>query len=695
MPISRYQAIVEAQSELISLAHADGTLVYVNPAYAAQFGRTTTQMIGTSLFDVVAEADQAAVREHLARVMHSRVPATDVNRMRGPGGALCWVSWSNSVVLDDDGVTPLLHSVGRDITELVQSQQAQAELSRQLADQHERLRVTLHSIGDAVISTDIRGTITYLNPAAERLTGWPACEAVGQPVETVFRLVHEASRQPVTDPVQRCLLENRTITLPGHSVLVARDGSEYGVEDSAAPIHRADGEVIGAVLVFRDVSAQRELVSEISHRASHDALTGLVNRAEFEQRLQRALVQAHEHGREHALLYIDLDQFKPVNDSCGHAAGDRLLRQISALLQQGVRSRDTLARLGGDEFGLILEHCDLAQAERIANEVRTRIDQFRFVHLGRHFRVGASVGLVPLDARWSAIGEALQAADAACYAAKQAGRNRVSVWTDPDQRSPQQRQAVDADWLPRLQQALADDGFVLFGQRIIALNGAEQHLQCEVLLRLPAPDGTLLAPAQFLAPAARLGLLTRIDLWVVRQILQVLARPGARLPVHTLSINLSGASILDGRFRDALMQLLAAHAADGRRLCFEIGEAVALASPAETLGFITMLRTCGVRFAIDGFGHGVALLGLLRELPIDYLKIDASVMRGLAHDPAGQALVRCIHEIARALDRQTIAGHVEDDAVHAALARIGIDHAQGYLLHAPARLEQVLGLAGG
>jgi diguanylate cyclase (GGDEF)-like protein/PAS domain S-box-containing protein len=557
--------------------------------------------------------------------------------------------------------------------------------------------VTLHSIGDAVISTDCDGLVTYMNPVAERLTGWPAAEASGRPIEQVFRIVNEASRQPVNNPVQRCLAENRIIGLANHCVLVARDGSEYGVEDSAAPIRRADAQVIGVVLVFHDVTEQRQLVSEIRHRASHDALTGLVNRTEFEQRLQRALTNAHDHDSQHALLYIDLDQFKPVNDACGHAAGDRLLRQISAMLQQGVRSRDTLARLGGDEFGLILEHCSLEQAERIAQEVRERVEQYRYVHDGRQFRIGASIGLVAVTASWRNTTTLLQAADSACYAAKEAGRNRVHVWFDADQGATQLRQANDTQWLPRLQRALDDNRFVLYGERIEPLGAAASgRLHCEVLLRLRDAQGALLLPEVFMAPAERLHMAARIDLWVVRQVLALLESDGAALrQLGTLSVNLTQASISDPACHAALGQLLAAQPAASRCICFEISESVAIGHLAETEAFIEVMQPHGVRFAIDGVGRSVSLLGTLKHLPLHFLKIDGEFVRDLVNDPVDQAMVRCIHEVAHALGWQTIAEFVDRAEVRDVLGQIGIDHAQGYLLHQPVPLEVVLGLGPG
>jgi diguanylate cyclase (GGDEF)-like protein/PAS domain S-box-containing protein len=688
---ARYRAILDGQSELISLAHVDGRLTYVNEAYAHHFGSTPAQMIGTNLFDMVAESDRAAVQAHLQRVVANGAPAIDENRMTFANGEVHWVAWSNGVLLDDDGITPLIHSVGRDVTARVQAQEAQVHLTRLLAEQHEKLRVTLHSIGDAVITIDQAGLIDYMNPIAERLTGWRLGEASGQPLEQVFRIVNESSRETVVNPVQRCMAENHTIGLANHTVLIARDGQEYGIEDSAAPMRNAENQIIGAVLVFRDVTKQRLLASEMRHRATHDALTGLINRTEFEVSLQRMLVEAQMQNVEHALLYIDLDQFKLVNDACGHAAGDRLLRQVSGLLHQCARSRDTLARLGGDEFGLILEHCSTEQAQRVATEVCARVEEFRFAHEGRRFRIGASIGLVPIDARWQNGAAVLQAADTACYAAKEAGRNRVHTWFDTD-KAVQSRQG-DMQWVRRLEQALDDDQFVLYAQRIHPLQTAARELHCEVLLRLRDASGQLVAPGVFLPAAERFHMASRIDRWVVRTVFELMARQRGHLDhLATLSVNLSGHSIGDRSFHAYVEELLVSTDVEAQRLCFEITETAAITNLGDALEFIEAMQRHGVRFALDDFGSGVSSFGSLKTLPVDYLKIDGQFIHGLLTDPINQATVRCIREVARAVGKQTIAEFVDREDEMALLREIGIDYAQGYLLHRPAPLEQVLGL---
>ncbi|MDP1790248.1 MAG: PAS domain-containing protein, partial [Methylibium sp.] len=391
-------------------------------------------------------------------------------RVVWPDGSIHHLHSAGRVLADSQGKPTKLIGVDWDVTPL-------RDLNARLAEQYELLRVTLQSIGDAVITTDAQSQVTWLNPAAERMTGWLSSEALGRPLTQVFHIVNEDTRQPTENPVATCLAQGKIVGLASHTVLISRNGDEFGIEDSAAPIRNPSGEVLGVVLVFHDVTEQRRLSGEMSYRATHDALTGLVNRAEFETRLRRTLDKAHEDRSEHALLYIDLDQFKLVNDACGHSVGDQLLQQVAKLLREAVRARDTLARLGGDEFAVILEHCSADQAQRVAQQICDRMEEFRFLHDDRRFRIGTSIGLVPVDNRWANTAAAMQAADTSCYAAKEAGRNRVHAWFDTDQ--AMRARHGEMQWATRLEQALDEDRFVLFAQRIEALGSGSTGLHAE------------------------------------------------------------------------------------------------------------------------------------------------------------------------------------------------------------------------
>jgi diguanylate cyclase (GGDEF)-like protein/PAS domain S-box-containing protein len=552
------------------------------------------------------------------------------------------------------------------------------------------LQVTLDSIGDAVITTDTEGRVQWLNPVAERMTGWLKAEAMGKPLLQVFVILHEETREPAEDPVRQCLSQGKIVGLARGTVLVSRDGTEYGIEDSASPIRDVDGLGHGAVLVFHDVSEQRRLSREMTRRASHDQLTGLVNRSEFEARLGRLFAALKQENSNNALLYIDLDQFKLVNDACGHSVGDDLLKQVSALLRHAVRQRDTVARLGGDEFGIILERCDMAQGKKTAQKICDQMEEFRFLHDGRRFRVGASIGLVPVDRRWSNMAQVLQAADTSCYAAKEAGRNRVHVWFDTD-RAMKARKG-EMQWASRLEQALDEDRFELHGQRIeaIAPSARAEGLHCEILLRLREHDGTLIPPGAFLPAAERFNMATRIDRWVVRRTfdwMERAAREGREIAM--IAINLSGHSIGDRAFHRDVREMVAHAGFEVRHLCFEITETAAITNFSDAKVFIGEMRSLGVKIALDDFGAGASSFGYLKSLPVDYLKIDGQFIIDLLDDALDNAAVRCFREVAEVVGVTTIAECVERRDVHQALREIGIDMAQGYLIHRPEPLENI------
>ncbi len=586
------------------------------------------------------------------------------------------------VTRDDSGAALRMVGVNWDVTSLHQ-------LAAELADQHELLRVTLQSIGDAVITTDGAGCVTWLNPIAERMTGLRSADAIGMPLTAVFHIVHSETREPAINPVTVCLGTEQTQSLAPSTVLISRAGEEYGIEDSAAPIRSAQGTVLGAVLVFHDVTEQRRLTGEMSHRAAHDVLTGLLNRTEFENRLQRTLDQARENGTEHAMLFIDLDQFKLVNDTCGHSVGDMLLQQIARLLTAAVRGGDIVARVGGDEFAVILPHCTSEQAHRVAQQICDSMDDYRFVHDGRRFRIGTSIGLVPVDSRWATIATALQAADTSCYAAKDAGRNRVHAWFESDHATSTRH--GDVAWAARLEEALDQSLFVLHAQRIETL-GAEQHgLHAEVLIRMQEVDGTLIPPGAFLPAAERFHLATRVDRWVLQHVLDALSTLPDLARVHTLCVNVSGQSIGDRAFhRQALAALATAGRGVCERLCLEITETTAATNMADASAFIEQVRTLGVRIALDDFGAGASSFGYLKTLAVDMLKIDGQFIKDLLDDPLDDAAVRCFVDVARVVGVKTVAEFVETPEVHARVRELGIDFAQGFLLHRPEPLALVL-----
>jgi len=462
----------------------------------------------------------------------------------------------------------------------------------------------------------------------------------------------------------------------------------HSIEDSAAPIFDAYGDTRGAVLVFHDVSEQRRLAREMEYQSTHDPLTHLLNRDQFELRLQNLLREPGATAAS-AVLYVDLDQFKLVNDACGHAVGDRLLQQIAELVRRQVAARDTLARLGGDEFGVLLAEAGAEAAQALAWQICRVVDEFRFLHDGRQFRIGASVGLVPLDGQWASSASVLQAAEAACAAAKEEGRNRVHSWFDFD-RTVRVRKG-EMEMVTRLSQALDDNRLQLFAQRIVPARGGATPGHLEILLRLPEGDGRLVNPGSFLPAAERYQMASRIDRWVVQAVFSWMAGNAAALKdIDAIAVNLSGQSIGDRAFHRVILEALGARGVVTNKLCFEITETAAITNLADAADFITDLRALGVRISLDDFGAGASYFGYLKAISADYLKIDAQFVRNIVNDSIDQAAVRCFCEIARSVGMQTIAEGVETEATAELLRDIGVQYLQGYLFHRPEPLERVL-----
>jgi len=552
------------------------------------------------------------------------------------------------------------------------------EKTAELALEKERAQVTLASIGDAVITTDAAGHIEYLNTAAETLTGWSHAEAHGRELAKIFRV------RPAEDPA---VVAGSPEAPVRDSLLVNHSQQEIAIDQSVAPIYGRDGEVLGSVVVFHDVSQQRQLAQEMSHQASHDALTGLYNRRAFEERLSLLLTSTKSDGSQHALLYLDLDQFKIVNDACGHSAGDQLLRQISALLHKELRQNDTLARLGGDEFGILLHNCHENEAGRVALNLLQHINDFRFTSKERAFTIGASIGLVSFGSESESVASILSAADAACYAAKDKGRNRVLVYQADDVELSQRR--TQMQWVTRLKHALDENRFVLHSQPIVPIaSGTTAPVYHEVLLRLREADGTLVLPGAFLPAAERYGLMPEIDRWVVRTTLQWLIEHADDPNLAaSYSINLSGHSLSDVPFLGFVLHEIEHSGVAPTRVHFEITETAAITASHGAREMMQTLKDRGCRFLLDDFGSGWSSFAYLKSLPVDFLKIDGSLVRDMAHDPLDEAMVRAINEIGHVLGIATIAEFVESEAILEKLKALGVDYAQGYLIARPAPID--------
>ena len=553
-----------------------------------------------------------------------------------------------------------------------------AELA--VVEEKERAQVTLHAIGDAVITTDRAGVIDYLNPVAEQLTGWPLAEGRGRPLDAVLRIINEASREPGESLAARCLREGRVVPGGDQAALIDRSGREIAIQDSAAPIRDGEGRMLGTVVVFRDVSRERRLRRALSYQATHDALTGLMNRREFESRLQASLAGTRDGRICHALVYVDLDQFKVVNDTCGHPAGDRLLKQITSLLQTRIRASDTLARLGGDEFGILLEDCSLEQAIKLAETFRQAIRDFHYEWAGQAVQVGASIGIVGIDHETESIAAVMSAVDVACYAAKEGGRNRVHVYASDS--VPEQHREMQ--WVSRVQRACDEGRLEMDFQPIVPIGrNSDAAGHYELLLRMRDERGERVQPIEFIPAAERYNVMPAIDRWVVRHALRTVLAPGHPGEGATFAINLSGTTLNDGGFLEFLLGELATAELRPGALCFEITETAAIASLSNVVYFMRELRARGVRFALDDFGSGLSSFSYLKTLPVDFLKIDGQFIEHVVRDSVDRSMVEAICQVARAMGLKTIAERVESAAVLEALAEIGVDYAQGFYLARP------------
>ncbi|OYD90313.1 hypothetical protein CDG76_31840 [Nostoc sp. 'Peltigera membranacea cyanobiont' 210A] len=676
----RYRAIVEDQTEMIARYLPDGRLTFFNKAFALYFGRSPDEQLGNRDQPIILEADRERVAEFVALISADN-PVVIIENRVVVAGEVRWTKWHNRMIFDEQGCFLEFQSVGYDITEFKQIEET-------LFEEKELAEVTLQSIGDAVLTTDAFGRIKYLNPVAKSLLACSEISAEGLLLEEVFGIVHETTRETVQNPIQQALKENRTVSLAKHTVLINQNNQELAIQDSSAPIHNREGEIIGAVMVFCDVTQNRLLSRQLSWQASHDPLTGLVNRHEFEQQIEQALHLAKLDCQIHALCYLDLDHFKIVNDTCGHLAGDELLRQITMLLQQRIRKTDTLARLGGDEFGVLLSQCLPEQALRVANQLLKCVQEFRFVWHEQVFSIGVSIGLVGIDMNSESLAEIISMADAACYTAKNRGRNRVYFAETDDQERLQQR--GEMQWASRISHALESDWFCLYVQPIASITPVAQNGDYyEVLLRLHDEQGNLVLPMTFIPAAERYDLMHLIDRWVIRTLFSNWTRVvGDKQSVY--AINLSGSSINDDQFIGFLYEQFTLHSILPQWICFEITETVAIANLNKARQFIQSLQRMGCRFALDDFGVGMSSFAYLKSLPVDYLKIDGSFIRNIIENPVDNAIVTAITHISSVMGIKTIAEFVENEAILERITALGIDYAQGYGIGMPRPLGSIL-----
>ncbi|MGX9732569.1 EAL domain-containing protein [Janthinobacterium aestuarii] len=601
-------------------------------------------------------------------------------RVVWPDGSEHWLAAKAHIFTNADGQPDRTLGIIWDITEHMLRELMIAE-SKELAE------VTLSSIGDGVITTDPFGKTRYLNRVAEQLTGWSNELAQGMDIWETLNLVDEHTGEPLDHVAIKCLRQRQAIGISTHAQLVTRDGRRIAVEDSAAPIWSRNGNILGAVVVFRDVSHERKLSQQLSWHATHDMLTGLINRREFEHLVAGALHTAKQDGHVHALLYLDLDQFKVINDTCGHGAGDVLLQLLAKMLQAQMRDSDILARLGGDELGVLLPHCPLDHARVIGEQLRQSIRDFRFAWDSRSFELGVSIGMVEINQDSKSMSELLSAADQACYLAKEQGRNRIHVYQESDVMLAQRH--GEMLWISRLNEAFAHDYFRLYAMPIVHLHDSQEHHD-EVLIRIRNSQGDLILPGAFIPAAERYDMMLSIDRWVIRAVcahiesvrdslppIEAMTESRRRAPA-LYSVNLSGMSLADAGLHDYITEQFVQFAIAPEQICFEITETAVIANLPKAQVFMRQLKAMGCRFSLDDFGSGFSSFGYLKALPVDYLKIDGVFVRDIASNAINRAMVKAINEVGHVMGLKTVAEYVEDEATLAVIRELGIDYAQGY-----------------
>jgi diguanylate cyclase (GGDEF)-like protein/PAS domain S-box-containing protein len=563
----------------------------------------------------------------------------------------------------------------------IQSNTERLQAQAALYKEREMAEVTLYSIDEAVITTDTEQIIKLMNPVACLLTGWSENEAIGKPLNQIYNVVDENTHTPIVHTLERCLELECTVRSESPIILIKRDGSELIIDSSSALTRDHNYNTTGAVLVFRNITHVRDLSKKMEFQAKHDALTELINRREFEHKLNLAIKSANEEDKQHALCYMDLDQFKIVNDTCGHIAGDQLLREVSKLMPHTIRASDCLGRLGGDEFGVLMFDCPVYQAEKVAESLRSTIKNFTFKWNRKIFDVGVSIGLVPIHKNSGSLQEIMSRADSACYIAKDLGRNRIHVYTDND-KAIAQRQG-EMIWLTEIQSALKEDRFKLYIQAIRPIKNTTDPIHHEILLRMEDRDGKIIPPMSFLPAADRYDMMPKIDRWVIETSLSKISRETKHTKNCIYNINLSGQTLHDksivGFIKDKIQQLNI----PPEIICFEITETAVISNFTTAIKLINILKDFGCKFALDDFGSGLSSFSYLKNLPVDYLKIDGEFVRDILFDQMDRAILTSICNIGHEMGLKTVAEYVESTGILALCVEIGVDYAQGYTIEKP------------
>ena len=673
------QLLADRVHEAVLIHGSDGIL-FANRQFSELLGAPTGDLLGIPLSEVLPPEYAELVSDHIRRALAGEAGAdryeVDLVGLQGQTARLELSSWriryqeQNALLMVGVEVLPT---------------QTVAALGNNDGAVRSRARLALEALGEAIITTDAKGRIDYLNPAAGNLLGVSNDAARGTQLESLAKLADEGDRKLLVDPVRQALESGAPVNLGRRALVFTRSGGggDRTVELLAAPMRSAIGDNVGAVVLLHDVTEARGLTRQMSYQATHDPLTGLVNRREFERRVQERMELVGRSEGSSVLCYLDLDRFKAVNDTAGHLAGDGLLRDLAKLLRETVRDSDTVARLGGDEFGLLLPGCPLDKARQIADGLCRKVHEYRYVWKDKVFELGVSIGLVEIGSGSASLEQLMAAADSACYVAKRQG-SHVAVYSAEDESAA--RESGEIHWLKTLQGALKDKRFELYSQPISAAFGGSDDSgpALEIFVRLKGDDGVAIAPRDFIGAAEQYRLMSLIDRRVIQTTLTALGNGDIVLPARrSVAINVSGQTLADTQFLEFVVECFDSTGADPAQVCFEISESAVMANLEFTRRFIGVLHGMGCRFALDDFGSGLGSFANLKSLAIDYLKIDGAFMRNLGRDTVNQEMVTAMMRLARALNIKVIAEQLEDNAAVDAARRIGVDYLQGYAVARP------------
>ncbi len=672
-----FQRLVETVHDAV-VVHRKAIL-FANARFLNMLGMSAADVVGRPLSDFVAPEYVELVDNNLRRRIEGE-PAAERYEIElvGSHGEVTRIELSSAVI--ESAGEPALLLTALEMLPITEQDRAPAR---------PRAMVTLDAMGESVITVDAAGGIDYVNHSAETLLGQTFDQLVGKAFADVASLVDESDRRSLGDPVRKALATGGRVTMGKRAVLVPANGAlERSVEISVTPLKSESQATNGLVLVMHDTSELRGLTRQMTYQASHDALTGLVNRREFERRLREAMDAAQTGEAAHALCYLDLDRFKVVNDTCGHTAGDNMLREVATIIKDSVRDSDTAGRIGGDEFALLLVGCPLEKARQIADDVVRSINDYRFVWKDKIFNIGVSIGLVEIGRGGGSIEDVMNSADSACYVAKKQGGVHVHVYSAREEATA--RHSGEIHWLQKLQSALRDNKFELYYQPIVpAHSTVERGPAIEVFVRLEAEDGQpSVPPAEFIRAAERYRLMPHVDRWVVQAVLSALGRGGMRVPPgRSVAINISGQTLGDSEFLEFVVECFDHTGANPADICFEVTESAVVANLDHARRFIAVLHGMGCEFALDDFGSGLSSFSTLKTLPMDYLKIDGSFIGNLAADTVNQAMVGAMIELSRSLNFRIVAEQVEDQLSLDTVKEMGIDFVQGFIIGRPQPLS--------